>query len=270
MINKKTFFATLRKSSAFATFDAVQVSVIDAIINEFERRRHADLRWLAYMLATAKGECNFRPVREIGRGKGRAYGKPDKRTGKTYYGRGLVQLTWYDNYKRMGETLDIDLLRDPDRALEVGIAVAIMFEGMTTGATDKDSFTKYQLHDFFNATTNDPVEARRIINGTDKAKTFARWHNTILEALRAADMRIVQAPSPVPAPVEPETGNATPEPPQAKPGPSAEQVGGAVIVGAGGVAGTLGVPWGWVIGLGLAAIAAIVIVKVVLNRKRRA
>lgn len=161
-----------------------QVDVIDAIITEFEDRKIEDVRWLAYMLATAWGECQWKPVREIGRGKGKPYGKAID--GKIYYGRGLVQLTWLRNYKTMSETLGIDLVENPDRALEVPVAVKIMFEGMTTGKSAKDSFTKYQLHDFFNSKKNDPVGARRIINGTDKAEQFAKWHRSILKVLETA------------------------------------------------------------------------------------
>ena len=39
-------------------------------------------------------ECanTYRPIEEIGKGKGRPYGTPTS-NGKTYYGRGFVQLT---------------------------------------------------------------------------------------------------------------------------------------------------------------------------------
>lgn len=180
--DRKILFNGLRNN--FGKLDDVQVTVIASIVDEFERRKLADVRWLAYMLATGWGEATWKPVREIGRGKGKIYGKPVN--GKVYYGRGIVQLTWWRNYLKFQNTLNLPLVNDPDMVMIVPVAVAILFEGMTTGITAKDAFTKYQLHDFFNATVEDPVNARRIINGTDKAKKFAAWHRQILQVLHAA------------------------------------------------------------------------------------
>jgi predicted chitinase len=45
--------------------------------------------------------------------------------GAKYYGRGYVQLTGRDNYKRAGEALGIDLLKDPDLASRPDIASLI-------------------------------------------------------------------------------------------------------------------------------------------------
>lgn len=39
-----------------------------------------------------------------------------------YYGRGEIQLTWEDNYRAAGDYLGIDLVSNPDRALEPDIA----------------------------------------------------------------------------------------------------------------------------------------------------
>lgn len=184
-LDKKKIFDGLReKFLKVQGFDDAQVSVIDSLVDEFFERNMDDLRWLAYMMATAWGECKWRPIREIGKGRGRPYGKPIN--GRIYYGRGLVQLTWLHNYKKMSDTIGVNLVDNPELALQPDIAVQIMFEGMTTGKTAKDSFTKYQLHDFFNDKKNDPVGARKIINGKDKAEQFAKWHKTILSVLESA------------------------------------------------------------------------------------
>src|SRR3546814_1469748 len=53
---------------------------------------------LAYGLATAWHEARFEPVEEIGKGRGKAYGKPGK-YGQSQHGRGLVQVTWDSNYE---------------------------------------------------------------------------------------------------------------------------------------------------------------------------
>jgi hypothetical protein len=234
---KKLFTLLVQR---FGTLDGVQQSVVAAIIDEFARRKLTDMRWLAYMLATGWGECKWRPVREIGRGKGKPYGKTDPATGKAYYGRGIVQLTWKRNYQMMGETLNLPLVKDPDIALQVPVAVAILFEGMTTGKRAQDSFTKWQLHDFFSDKVNDPVNARRIINGKDKAEIFARWHYKILEVLEAtriAEASPAEKPSPVEAPASVET-----EVRDGTAGGAAAGTGGAIIV-TGGAAVAAGYDW---------------------------
>ena len=94
--------------------------------------------------------------------------------GKDYYpyiGRGFVLLTWEENYLRAGEKVDEDLVGFPDMALEPDIAAAVMFDGMEEGW-----FTGVSLFDYFNDTTDDPVNARRIINGTDRASEIANYH----------------------------------------------------------------------------------------------
>lgn len=259
-LDRKTLFDGLRAAlKPQGGWQLLQIAVINAIAVEWERRRLTDLRWLAYIMATAWHEARFISQREVGRGKGRAYGKPDKRTGQIYYGRGLVQLTWYANYLKFEKTLNLPLTTDPDLALQVPVSVAILFEGMTTGITAKDAFTKYQLEDFFNAQTDDPVGARRIINGTDKAKLIAGYHALILDVLLAAERPdaaragdVVQpTPQPVPQPAQPAT------PSQA--GKGAAGTAGAVVATGGALAAS-GFGARWILaGMVIAMVAGIII-----------
>jgi putative peptidoglycan binding protein/glycosyl hydrolase family 19 (putative chitinase) len=85
-----------------------------------------------------------------------------------YYGRGLVQLTWYYNYKKMSSKVGVDLYNNPDLALELNYAIPIMFIGMKEGF-----FTGKKFADYFNPAKENWVNARRIINGTDRANTIA-------------------------------------------------------------------------------------------------
>ncbi len=65
------------------------------------------LSYLAYTLATVYHETAYQmqPVEEYGKGAGHEYGIPDPITGKAYYGRGDVQVTWKYNYERLSKLL---------------------------------------------------------------------------------------------------------------------------------------------------------------------
>jgi putative chitinase len=54
--------------------------------------------------------------------------------------------------------------------MSVPIAIKIMFYGMTKG-----TFTGKMLSDYFNEETEDWVNARKIINGLDKAELIAGY-----------------------------------------------------------------------------------------------
>lgn len=135
-----------------------------------------DPRHAAYMLATTKHECagTWQPIAEYGRGIGKKYGKPDKRTGKAYFGRGYVQLTWADNYQAMGQALKVSLLEKPELAMDPEIAWEIMKRGMMRG-----SFTGVKLCQFINEDRCDYVNARKIVNGLDCAEKIAGYAETI-------------------------------------------------------------------------------------------
>jgi predicted chitinase len=130
------------------------------------------------------------PIAEYGKGKGRPYGgkikmnrRPYTTPNKIYYGRGYVQLTWYENYEKMGRLLGVDLLNNPELAMSPPIAIKIMIEGMTKGDSNLGDFTGKSLEMYFNEKANDPKNARRIINGMDKAALIAGYHYKFLKAL---------------------------------------------------------------------------------------
>lgn len=191
MIDRKKFFDGVRARLFSGTLNEAQVVGMSGILDEWERRKLTDLRWLAYMLATTKHETNatMQPVCE-------AYWlSEDWRKAHLrywpYYGRGFVQLTWQANYLKMTKALraqfpDLDLVRHPDEALLLDVATAILFEGMLRAETGCGDFTGVCLEQFFDDITNDPVGARRIINGTDKDQLIAGYHYDFLTALDAA------------------------------------------------------------------------------------
>lgn len=180
MIDRPLFFKTIRP--LFKPLSQDQVDGLNHLLDVWESDYSAyPLVFLAYALATTYHETakTMQPIREYGKGKGRKYGVPVN--GRVYYGRGYVQLTWDSNYRSAGTKLGIDLLGNPDLALDPVIAAKVMFTGMIEGW-----FTGKTLAQFFTAEQSQPVGARRIINGTDKADLIAGYHKQFLAALREA------------------------------------------------------------------------------------
>ena len=175
-MNCEAFFAAVRHAPFAGGLSRGQVDGINTILDEWNKRGLSDLRWLAYMLATTFHETarTMQPIREYGRGRGMRYGM-------TYYGRGFVQLTWEDNYRKASAVVGVDLVARPDRALEPPIAATILFDGMIKGW-----FTGHKLADYLSPALSDYVGARRIINGTDRAVAIAGYAVSFERALRAA------------------------------------------------------------------------------------
>lgn len=177
--DRVAFFERARQSVFYGNMDQGQVDGCNAILAEAEERQLSPAQ-TAYLLATPWWETmqEMRPVREIGRGAGRVYGRPDPVTHQTYYGRGLVQITWKDNYQKFAHLLKVDLVGNPDLALDLNIAVKILFEGMTRGV-----FTGRKLSDYIHDDICDYLNARRIINGMDHASTIAATAQKFAHAL---------------------------------------------------------------------------------------
>lgn len=180
MIDRGRFFTAVRSGPFGGSMTQGQVDGCNAILDSWEARPDfTDRRWLAYMLATAKWETahTMQPIEEIGKGHGRPYGRPTA-DGRAFYGRGYVQLTWATNYAKMAALTGADLVCHPDLALDPEIAAVILLEGMKGGM-----FTGVGLPRCFNDAVDDPVNARRIINGTDHAADIAVIHAGFLAGL---------------------------------------------------------------------------------------
>lgn len=155
---------------------------------------------VAYILATAYHETGGRmqPVREgfasTNEGAIKAVTRLHEQgrirtnyalpiNGHSYYGRGLVQITWLENYKRVGGLLGIDLVNNPDLALDPQVSADILVKGMAGGWFTGRKLSDYQYSDY------DYYGARRIVNGVDRAQHIAElaeffengisnWENT--------------------------------------------------------------------------------------------
>lgn len=156
------------------------VDFLDAFIKEWNARGLTDLRYAAYMLATVIHETagTMLPLEEYGKGRNRPYGKPDVITGKVYFGRGYVQLTWKYNYEKAGKILGVDLVNNPEKAMDHEVALRILFDGMLNGW-----FTGKSLKDYFTTKATDWYNARKIINGLDKASKIESKAKKFYKAL---------------------------------------------------------------------------------------
>jgi len=180
-IDRKVYFDHVRLDPFNGTLTQQQVDGQNAILDRWEiDPTTVDFRWLAYALATTAHETGFvmAPIREYGLGKGMAYGVEDPPgSGNVFYGRGFVQLTWADNYKRATKELGLkehdDLYKYPDKALDLSIAGDVMFYGMIEGWFRTKDGEPETLPRYFNKTVDDPFNARGIING-DKS-TIPKW-----------------------------------------------------------------------------------------------
>lgn len=188
MIDRAIFYKLVRESLFLGVLSQSQVDGMNAILDEWEKRGLKDLRWLAYMLATVKWETahTMQPIAEYGKGRGHSYGIPDPVTGQTYYGRGFVQLTWKRNYEVLGKLIGVDLVNQPDLAMGLPAATQILFEGMLRADSSVGDFTGMALEDCFDATREDWIKARKIINGTDHDGDIAvigrKFHAALLAA----------------------------------------------------------------------------------------
>lgn len=196
MIDRPNFYTNIREY--FGPLKQTQVDGINAILDEWEASGLTDIRWLAYMLATAWHETarTMQPIKEFGGNKyfikrywenvkiRKELGNLSPQDAVAFCGKGLVQITGRRNYTKMGKILGIPLALHPDMAMDMKVSVKIMFEGMTMGKSFGGDFTGKHLGNYFNLKTEDWFNARRIINGTDKASKIAGEAKVFYEALQ--------------------------------------------------------------------------------------
>jgi hypothetical protein len=198
MINRDFFFSETKLRLFDGRMSQKQVDGLNAILDEWEKN-HAgsDDRWLAYALGTAHHETGrtMQPIREWG---GKKYftemydpppagkrpavaarlGNTQPGDGPLFCGRGYVQLTGRANYTNWKTKLGVNLVGNPDLAMDAKVAVKILFEGMEAG-----SFTGKKFANYFSKTVEDWRNARRIINGVDKADLVASYGKRYYSAI---------------------------------------------------------------------------------------
>lgn len=197
-MNKETFFTEIKPLFG-GKLSQSQVDGINAILEANESYRVGNKQF-AYILATIYHETGivrnkqlirtFQPVEEMGKGKGRKYGAKVKFSGeayslpdKIYYGRGHTQNTWYEIYEKLTalakkQGYEWDFLNNPELLLQMQPSIWATFTAMQIGL-----YTGRKLSDYINTQKCDYVNARRIINGTDKAELIAGYANQFYNIL---------------------------------------------------------------------------------------
>lgn len=153
------------------------------ICAECQRQGVTDKNQVAYILATA--------VHESGAGKhmtefasGQAYegraslGNTQSGDGPRFKGRGYVQVTGRRNYQQWSRKLGVDLVGNPELARRPEYAARILVQGMREG-----TFTGRRLGDYVGGGRQDFENARRVVNGRDKAGPIAAMARNIAAAL---------------------------------------------------------------------------------------
>jgi len=182
-IHRDYFFENI-KYYLFVTMNQQQVDGCNVFLDWYDNENpplpekyHIDDRCLAYILATTYHETamTMQPIKEYG---GQTYLKS-----KPYYpwfGRGYVQLTWEENYRKMDAKLGLRgaLIQNPDLALDPEVAKKVIITGMYDG-----DFTGKRLGQFFTESITDWYNARTIVNGHDRAGDIAGYGEKFLNAL---------------------------------------------------------------------------------------
>jgi len=195
--NGAAFFASVKAANLLgSSLDQSEVDGVNAILAACGAAGWGP-KWTAYALATADRETGgtMQPIKEWGGPsyftrmydvsgrdpvRARKMGNTIPGDGVRYCGRGYVQLTWKANYAKAGEALGYPLVGNPDLAMRPDIAAAIMVRGMAEGW-----FTGRSLSDFITTAKCDFHNARRIINGVDRAAEIASEADLYLKALVA-------------------------------------------------------------------------------------
>ena len=211
-MDRGKFFKSVRSSVFGGSLSQGQVQGVEALLDACQTYGVTDARHVAYVLATPVIETGntFEPIIEnlnysadglrrtfpkyFSPADAAAYARQPQRIANHAYGnrmgngneasgdgwkfrgRGYCQITGKDNYTKFSRLLGIDLIGNPDLALSKSVAAKIAVVGMRDGV-----FTSKQLYDYFGVGT-DWINARRIINGTDRAADIA----TAAKAFHAA------------------------------------------------------------------------------------
>lgn len=198
-MNREAFIQSIHTDVGKIGQDAKQG--IELIINEAQKR-NTPVNDLAYIFATAWWETarTMQPVREaffVSKDMSKAeQWRKNNLHYFPYYGRGYVQLTWKHNYKKAGDHLGLNFVKNPDLVMDTQNAIEIMFTGMQEGWFTNKSLDDYidEIEDSDNEDLNEYIQARKVINGKDKASTIAGIALKFERNLKKSDYEFTNTP----------------------------------------------------------------------------
>ncbi|HEV7344254.1 MAG TPA: hypothetical protein VGN60_01290 [Devosia sp.] len=223
LLKPEAFFAHVRKHLFGGSLKQGQVDGINAILDAWDRYGDGSLHRLSYVLATPIRETDgtMQPITEYGPRSyfnkyepgtsiGKRLGNTAAGDGYRYRGRGQVMITGRRNYRFAGDKLGIDLEARPELALDLATSARILVvgtmegwftgKGLTDCIDDVDESDDEDLKEF--------IQARRTVNGTDKAALIGGHAIQFEKALKAG----AYTPSPPPPDIP-----RHPEPPATAP-----------------------------------------------------
>lgn len=163
------------------------------VFNEYNNEDGSSPLNVSYMLATSYHETAYtmRAIKEYGSYKylskydtgrlAKALGNTPQADGDgvLYAGRGHVMITGLDNYKKFTKLLGIDLVGNPDLALDSVVSAKILTIGSLRGV-----FTTRKLSDYIRTGKRlEFIRARAVINGSDDATEIAIHAENFLKCL---------------------------------------------------------------------------------------
>jgi putative chitinase len=206
IMNRDVFYDAVRTSLFAGKLSHSQVDGMENLLDVWDKYFANDhsipnpTDHLAYDLGTAFHETarSMQPITEYGQVAyfdkyepgtklGEQLGNTEKGDGYRFRGEGHVQNTGRRNASkattRLNELfhLGIDLVADPEKRRDPFVSAMSLFLGNKEGW-----WTGRKLGDYLTAGRPDFVNARRVVNGTDKAATIAGYAAKFKTAIQAA------------------------------------------------------------------------------------
>lgn len=198
-INESVFFDAIRQLFG-SKLKQTQVDGLKVFLHGWGESNYTDIRWLAYILATAYHETAYtmQPIQERGGSQyfirrywenkrvREALGNRTMSDAVDMSGKGYVQLTGYSNFVKASKLVGEDLVSHPEKAMQPNIAFKIILEGMISGM-----FTGKGLQRYFNDNIFDPYNARKTVNGLDRAAKIEEYFYDFYNAIKKAQKLIL-------------------------------------------------------------------------------